>query len=97
MAFNIILGFLVLQIVLNIDKQIEHIRAPRFMPSHLHIKPSYRYRNSYWFFTGLVIISIMSKDRGLTLVEHLFFVIFSLCLLIYAPFWLLKAIDVYEE
>lgn len=39
----------------------------------------------------------MVKDSGLTLVGHLLFVLLALCLFTYAPFWLAKAIGVYEE
>ena len=97
MATNLILAMLVLQIVLNIDRQIEHIRAPRFMPQHLHIETSYRYRNSYWLLSFFVVLIIMVKESGLTIVSHVLFIVISLCLFAYAPFWLTKAIGVYEE
>ena len=63
----------------------------------MHAKPSFRYRNAYWIITILVILCIMMKNKGLTMVEHPLFVISSICLLAYAPFWLSKAINRYEE
>jgi len=67
------------------------------MPQQLQVKASYRYRNMYWGFSFFVVLLIMVKERGLTVVEHGFFVLISLCLLSYAPFWLSKAINGYEE
>ena len=97
MGLNLVLTLLVLHISINIDSQIEHAYTPRFMPTQRNTKPSYRYRNLYWIFSALVIVFIMAKDKGLSVVEHPLFVISSICLLSYAPFWLSKAIDRYEE
>lgn len=67
------------------------------MPLHLQVQTSFRYRNAYWILSLLVVFIVMVKDSGLTLVGHLLFVLLALCLFTYAPFWLAKAIGVYEE
>ena len=97
MGLNIILMLLALFISINIDSQVEHVYTPRFMPTQLLSKPSYRYRNMYWVLSAIVVMIIMAKDKGLTLVEHTLFVMSSVCLLSYAPFWLSRAIHSYEE
>ncbi len=63
----------------------------------LKIKPTYRYRYLYWFFSFLVTLFILMKDRGETVVAHTWFVLISLTTLFYAPFWLSKAIQFYED
>ena len=67
------------------------------MPQHLHIEPSYRYRNTYWLLSFFVVLILMVKESGLTIVSHVLFLVISLCLFTYAPFWLAKAIGVYED
>ena len=39
----------------------------------------------------------MMKDRGETVVEHTWFVLISLATLFYAPFWLSKSLQLYED
>ena len=51
----------------------------------------------YWMLSFLVVLFIIFKDHGETFVEHPWFIFISLCALIYAPFWLTRAINDYEE
>lgn len=94
-VFNVILASLVLQITCNIDRQIEHIRAPNFIADRLFVKPTLRYRLLYWFLSVLVCLFIILKDHGETVVEHGWFILASLCLLVYSPFWMNKAVFTY--
>ena len=98
MAMNLCLAILVVQITVNVDSQIEHIQAPTFLPQpRLQVRPTYRYRYLYWSLTFLVVLFILCKDHGQTVVEHPWFIFFSLCALLYAPFWLTRAVSAYEE
>lgn len=51
----------------------------------------------YWFFSIFVCLFILGKDHGETVVEHGLFILASLCLLMYAPFWMNKAVFTYQE
>ena len=51
----------------------------------------------YWFFSLLMCLLILTKDHGETVVEHPLFLLISFSMLLYAPFWLAKAIFAYEE
>ena len=67
------------------------------MSQQEQVKPKKRYRYLYWFFSFLVCLCILFKEHGETVVEHPLFLIISLAMLFYAPFWLTKAMDKYEE
>lgn len=88
---------LLLHITCNVHYQIEHILAPTFMPPQLHIRPTFRYRYLYWCSSVLLVLFVLSKDRGETVVEQGWFVLLSLVVLLYAPFWLSNAIYDYQE
>ena len=98
MVLNLLLACLATNILVNVDGQIEHVQVPTFMPRrHLSVKPTLRYRYLYWALSILTLLFVMGKDRGETVVEHPWFVLASLCLLAYAPFWMTKAVLWYEE
>lgn len=61
------------------------------------VKPTKRYRFAYWVISYLMVSFIMFKEHGETVVEHPLFIIVSILLFLYAPFWLSNAIQGYEE
>ena len=67
------------------------------MPRRLQVKPTLRYRYAYWAFSIMVVLFIIFKDHGETVVEHPVFILISLCMLVYCPFWLSRSIQTYEE
>ena len=56
-----------------------------------------RYRLAYWFFSFFTVLFITFRQHGETIVEHPFFIIVSIIFLLYAPFWMAKAVLCYEE
>ena len=61
------------------------------------VKPTMRYRLAYWFISYFMVCFIMFKKHGETVVEHPLFVMISILLFLYAPFWMAKAILRFEE
>ena len=67
------------------------------MRQRTQVKPTMRYRIAYWFFSFFTVLFIMFRQHGETVVEHPLFIISSILLFLYAPFWLSNAVQYYEE
>ena len=95
MIVNSIQCLLTLYVMVFVDDMVDHLHGPS-LPARAS-KPTAKALNFYNISNLVLILFVIFRDRGSTLIEFPLLVVIQVAFMVYAPFWAASALKVYGE